>query len=264
MPKGIKSFQISFGEMAITHFGGLFLIHQFCQKLKIKWLLQKYIKLHRYHQHYSVAELILFILYYIIAGVLRVENTRPLQSNGVFKKLLGVKTFPNPTTMRRFLHCLSPNVIRQILKVHNLLQQKLFFMDCPKTSVVFDIDPTQVTVYGKQIQRAKVGYNPKKRGRKCYCLILCFEDNHQEFWLASLQSGNIGVVKYARHFLKECLTKLPKSVKRIRVRGDAAFFDHKFIELLEEEGIKYTIEARVTRPIAGKFQAMTYKHKTGK
>ncbi len=40
MPKGIKKFKISFGETAITHFGGLFLIHQFCQKLK--QMLMKY------------------------------------------------------------------------------------------------------------------------------------------------------------------------------------------------------------------------------
>lgn len=259
MPKGIKKFHISFGETAITRFGGLFLIHQFCQKIKIKWLLQKYVKFYRYHECYYVSELILFIFYYIIVGLLRIENTRPLQFNGVFKKLLGVKTFPNPTTIRRFLHRLTPKVILQIVQVHNLLQQKLFFIHSTQTSVIFDLDPTVITVYGKQ-QKARVGYNPKKRGKRCYSLFLCFESNHQEFWLGSLNSGNTHPITLAIPFLEECIVKLPKTVKRIRVRADSAFYDHKFIEYLEEEGIGYTIEARVTNPVRGIIQRIRYRH----
>jgi hypothetical protein len=34
MPKGIRKLQIIFGETHLTHFGGIFLIHWFCQKLK--------------------------------------------------------------------------------------------------------------------------------------------------------------------------------------------------------------------------------------
>lgn len=259
MTKGIKSFHISFGEKAITHYGGLFQIHKFCQKLKLKELLQNYVRFHQQHIKYRTSELILFILYYIIAGVLRIDNTRPLQFNGVFKKLLGVKTFPNPTTIRRFLHRLPPKVIRQIVKVHNSLQQKLFFIHSPQTSAIFDIDPTVITVYGKQ-ERAKVGYNPHKRGRRCYCLFLCFESNHQEFWLGSLRSGNIAPVKLARHIIRECIAKLPKPVKRIRIRADSHFYDHKLIEPLDERGIGYTIEALPTRPVQEIAQAIKYQH----
>lgn len=259
MSKGIIKFHISFTEPAITHFGGLFLIHQFCQKLKINWLLQKYVRVFRLHQQYQISKLILFILYYIIAGILRIDNTRPLQFNGVFKKLLGVKSFPNPTTIRRFLRQLPPKTIRQIVKVHSSLQQKLFFIGCQQTSVIFDLDPTAITVYGKRIQRSKRGYNPKKRGRKCYCLMLCFEDNHQEFWLGSLHSGNTNPITFVKHFLKESTAKLPKPVKRIRVRADASFYDHKFIEFLDEEGIKYTIEAQKQEPIKKIIQTLKYQ-----
>lgn len=259
MPKGIIKFHISFVEKAITKFGGLFLIHQFCQKIKLKRLLQKYVKFQQHQQQYHPSELIIFILYYIIAGILRIDNTRSLQFNGVFKKLLGVRNFPDPTTIRRFLHKLPPKVIRQIVKVHDLLQEKLFFIGCPQTSVIFDLDPTAITVYGKQIQRAKRGYNPKKRGRKCYCLILCFEDNHQEFWYGTLQSGNTNAITLAKGFTRRCKMKLPKPVKRIRIRADAGFYDHKFIEFLDEEGIKYTIETQKRGFIKNTIQSLKYQ-----
>lgn len=248
MTKGIKKFHISFGESAITHYGGLLLIHQFCQKLKLKHLLQTYLKSYPKHQEYQDSEIIIFIFYFIISGVLRIHNTLPLQFNGVFKKLLGLETFPNPTTIRRFLHQLPPKSIRQIVKVHNLLQQKLFSIYSTETSVIFDLDPTAITVYGKQ-QRAKLGYNPKKKGKRCYSLMLCFESNHQEFWLGSLRSGNVNPIRSARAFLKECIDKLPKSVKRIRIRADSSFFDHKFTNFLDDNGISYTIEAQPTKPL---------------
>lgn len=258
MTKGIKKFHISFEETAITHYGGLLLIHQFCQKLKLKHLLQTYIKFYPKHQHYHIPELIIFILYYIISGILRIHNTQPLQFNGVFKKLLGIETFPNPTTIRRFLHRLPPKVIRQIVKVHNLRQQKLFFIHSPQTSVIFDLDPTAITVYGQQ-QKAKVGYNPKRRGKRCYSLFLCFESNHQEFWLGSLRSGNTHPIKLAKHFLKQCIAKLPKPVKRIRIRADSSFLDHKFINFLDDNRIGYTIEAQPTKPMRRIVYSLKYQ-----
>jgi hypothetical protein len=259
MTKGVKSFHIIFGERAITKFGGLFLIHQFCQRLKLKHLLQIHVRFKQHRFHYSVSELILFIIYYIIAGISCVDNTRSLQFNGVFKKLLGIETFPNPTTIRRFLHKLPSKVIRQIVKVHNILQQKLFFIGCPQTSVVFDLDPTAITVYGKKVQRAKRGYNPKKRGRRCYCLILCFEHNHQEFWHGSLQSGNTNAITLAEGFIKKCVAKLPKQVKRIRIRADASFYDGKFIEFLDKEKIIYTIEAQKCKVMQNIIQTLKYQ-----
>lgn len=257
MPKGIRKIHFSFGEKNITRFGGMFLIHKFCQKVKLKWYLQKYVQFHQYHESYQVSELILIILYSIIVGILRIDTTRPLQYNGVFQKLMGIKKYPDPTAIRRFLHRLSPKAIRQIVKVHNLLQQKLFFIQCPKTGVIFDIDPTVVTVYGKQ-QRARVGFNPKKRGRRCYNIFLCFESNHQEFWLGSLQSGNIQPVILALSFLKACIDKLPKSVRRVRIRADSHFFSGKFIEPLDEGGIGYSVESMITNPIRTRLQTIKY------
>ena len=44
MPKGLRILHLSLRERNLTHFGGIFPIHQFCKKLRIKWYLQK-----RYH-----------------------------------------------------------------------------------------------------------------------------------------------------------------------------------------------------------------------
>jgi len=43
MPKGLRILHLSLGERNLTHFGGIFLIHQFCKRLRLKWYLQKQI-----------------------------------------------------------------------------------------------------------------------------------------------------------------------------------------------------------------------------
>ncbi|OIO75514.1 MAG: hypothetical protein AUJ85_02820 [Elusimicrobia bacterium CG1_02_37_114] len=242
MTKGIKNIQISFTEKNITHFGGLFLIHKFCQKLKLKWLLQRYIKFHQRNQEYQTAEFILVLIYIMIAGIGRIENTKSLGYNGVIQKILGIKKFPHSTAIRRFLYRLTPDGIRQIVKVHNIIQGKIFCISHPKTSITLDIDGTVLTVFGKQ-QRTKVGFNPKRRGARSYMAMLCFESD-REFWYGSLKSGNVSQVTVAPYIIKECLEKLPYPIYRIRIRGDKIFYSHKFIEdYLEQENICYTIEA---------------------
>lgn len=262
MTKGIKNIQFSFGESNLTHYGGLFLIHSFCKKLKLKQYLQMYVKFNHRNQKYQTAECILLILYTIILGIGRIENMRFLQINGVFKKVVGIDKLPNPTAIRRFLYRLTPKAIRQIVTVHNLIQKKIFCNLHTKTSITFDIDGTVLTVYGRQ-QRAKVGYNPNKRGRKSYCLMLCFESN-REFWYGSLKSGNVSHVKVAPHIVRKCLEKLPYPIYRIRIRADSAFYSYRFIEdFLDAKGIFYTIEALIRSRMIPYMEEAKYSHYKG-
>ena len=78
MPKGLRILHLSLGERNLTHFGGIFLIHQFCKKLKLKWYLQKKAPLDQPFIHYHPTELILAILYALIAGIHRLSKTKIL------------------------------------------------------------------------------------------------------------------------------------------------------------------------------------------
>lgn len=78
MPKGLRKLHTSVGEHNLTHFGGIFLIHAFCKKLKLKWLLQKKVSFPHRSSRYHPSELILAILYAIIAGIKRLSRTKIL------------------------------------------------------------------------------------------------------------------------------------------------------------------------------------------
>lgn len=257
MPKGIRNLQISFGETHLTHYGGMFLIQWFCKKLNLKWALQNYMRLSQRNNRYTTAELILSLLYTIIAGLGRLNSTRILQYNGSFQSIVGLRSFPNVTTLRRFIHRLTPQALRQIITVHNHIRQQVLTHSKIPTSIILDLDSTIITVYGR-LERATIGYNPHRRKRPCYHPMLCFENHTQDCIHGVFRSGDNPSGSERANFLKECLDKLPPSIYRIRVRADASFCVKDFIEFLDEEHIGYAIVARLTRPIQRKLTAVKY------
>ena len=258
MPKGIRILHISVGARNLTHFGGIFFIHQFCKKLRLKWHLQNYVKFPYYHRRYHPVELILAIIYALIVGVHRLSKTKILQGNGAFQQIVGLKNYPYSSSLRRFLKRVNPKTIRDINKVHDSFRLKMFYLPQPHTSILFDLDSSVLTLYGKCIQGASVGYNPHKRGARSYHPLLCFEYHSKNFWHGILRPGNASSSTCSVEFLKDCLAKVPPHVYRIRLRADAGFFDHKFTEGLEERNVGYCIVAKITNPIKNKVGGLRY------
>jgi hypothetical protein len=258
MPKGIRILHLSFGERNLTHFGAIFLIHQFCKKLRLKWYLQNYVKFHQRSSRYHPVELVLAIVYALIAGIHRLNKTKILQGNGAFQHIIGLKSFPYASTLRRFLKRVNPETIQGINKLHDHLRLKMFYLSKPRTSLLFDLDSVVFTIYGKQIEGAKIGYNPHKRGARSYHPLLCFEYHSKDFWHGILRPGNASSSTGSVEFLKECLDKLPPYIYRIRLRADSGFFNHKFIEVIEEKNIGYVIVAKMTSPIKTRVPGLRY------
>lgn len=260
MPKGLRILHLSVGERNLTHFGGIFLIHNFCKKLKLKWHLQNYVKFSYHHRQYHPVELILGIIYALIAGIHRLSKTKILQGNGAFQQIIGLKNFPYSSSLRRFLKRVNPRTIQSINKVHDLLRIRMFYLPKPGTSLLFDFDSSVLTLYGRFIQGAKVGYNPHRRGARSYHPLLCFESHTRDFWHGILRPGDAYTSTGSVEFLKACLEKVPAYVYRIRLRADFGFFDHKFIEPLEEAKIGYCIVAKMTNPIKNRVAGLHYHH----
>ena len=213
MRKGLQILDFSFETECLTHFGGLFLIRRFCNKLCLRRRLERILKAPPHWTDYHPADLILLFLYVLIAGLPRVNKTQILHYNGLFVSLLGLRKFPDETALRRFLHRLSPKTIRQIARLHDQLRAQLFSLPEPRSSLVFHLDSVVLTLYGKQ-QGARVGYNPKKKGRPSYHPLLCFEAHGQEFWHGSLRPGDAAANTGARALVGRCMEKVPCQVAR--------------------------------------------------
>jgi hypothetical protein len=236
------------------------LIHAFCQRLGLKRLLQQALRPTPRYRDYHPAEMLGALTYAIIAGMDRVNATQILQYNGAFQRIVGLRRFPDQTALRRFLRRLTPGHVRQVVRLHDQLRQALFVRPRPRTSLVFDLDSVVLVIYG-HAEGARVGYNPKKRGRRSYHPLLCFEAHRQEFWHGSLRPGNTVAATGAVPFLRVCLAKVPRGIarSRIRFRGDAGFFGKRVVECLDDEGVGYALVAKEHQPIKALAQSCRFQ-----
>ena len=257
MPRGPRKLAITFGAVGLTHFGGVYLLHRFLTRIGFKAAVAKDVTLAQRNNRYTVGELLLAILYPIILGLERIETTQLLQHNGVFRYLSGLPTYPDPTTLRRFLLRMTPQALIRLRKLHDRFLARMISKPHLPSRLILDLDSTVLVVYGKQ-QGAEVGYNPTKRGRRSYHPLLCFEGRTKDFWHGELRPGNVHTASGTLDLLKACFAKIPSEIRSVIIRADKGFYDHRIVECLEKCKACFVIVARLTRPIKRKLAHLKY------
>ena len=162
-PTPIGALSILFGSASLTHYGGVYLLHRFFGRLHLQKLLTDATRLIQRNNRYSVGEMLLTLLYPIILGLERIESTRLLRQNEVFQYLTGLRSYPDATTLRRFLLRVAPTALPTLRRLHDRFLSRMTTRPHPPRRLIFDVDSTVLVVYGKQ-EHARVGYNPDAFG----------------------------------------------------------------------------------------------------
>jgi hypothetical protein len=123
--------------------------------------------------------------------------------------------------------------------------------------ILLDLDSTILTLYGLQ-EKARVGYNLRKRGRPSYHPLVCFEGQTRDFWHGELRAGDAAPGVGAVWLLNACFAKMPATVRQIRLRADAGFYDYKIVRAVEARRGKFVIVARLTKPLRALVQGLKY------
>lgn len=108
MPRGPRKLVISFGAGTLTHYGGVYLLHRFLSRVGFRDAVARELRLVQRNNRYTVGETLLALLYPMILGLERIESAQLLRQNGVFQYLTGLPSYPDATTLRRFLLRLAP------------------------------------------------------------------------------------------------------------------------------------------------------------
>lgn len=257
MRYGPKNLKISFTGKNVTHFGGIYLFHLFLKRIQLKTLFSKSLFFAQRNNHYTISEAMLALIYPITLGFGRIETTHLLKHNGVFQYLTGLPAYPDPQTLRRFLMRMAPLSLPRLRKLHDNLLSAMMLKPSPPTRLIFDMDSTVLTLYGKQ-EMAHIGYNPKKRGRPSYHPLVCFNGITKDCWHGELRPGDAHTATGVLDFLKTSFAKIPPSVKGKIIRADKGFFDHKTLEYIESQKARFAIVARLTQPIKRRLAGLSY------
>jgi Transposase DDE domain group 1 len=257
MPRGPRRLAITFGAKNLTHYGGVYLLHRFLSRIGFKDSVARYVSLIQRNHRYSVGEMLLALLYPMILGLERLETTQLLRQNGVFQYLTGLPSYPDATTLRRFLLRAAPATLPKLRALHDRFLQRMTVQPRVPHRLIFDVDSTVLVVYGTQ-EQARIGYNPQKRGRPSYHPLLCFEGQSKDFWHGELRPGDAHTASGTLDLLSACFAKIPTRVRLTIIRADKGFYDHKLVEWLEARRARFVIVARLTPPIKRKLPHLRY------
>ena len=152
----------------------------------------------------------------------RLETASFLRSNGTFQYLTGLPGFPDPQTLRRFLLQAPDSFREQMHRVNGRLLQHFIHFPDYGSRLIFDLDGSVVTVFGRQ-ENAAVGYNPCYRGKRrtIHCcawkltLPICGTPNCVP---ATLAHGDGSV-----ELMATCFVNVPRDIRELRAWADAGF-----------------------------------------
>ena len=253
-PRNIK---IACDHRGLTHFGGIYFFHEFLRMLQLRNFLATHLTYPRRNNRYHLSQMVLALLYPIVLGLDRLETASFLRSNSTFQYLTGLPSFPDPQTLRRFLLHAPEAFWEQLHRVNDRRLQTFIHLPSRRSRLIFDLDSTVVTVFGKQ-EDAAVGYNPRYRGKRSYDPLLCIEANSSYLWDAELRPGNAGTWDGAVEVLDTCFANVPPDIRELRVRADAGFgFDPVFVAL-EAQPAQYAVVARLTTGLKRLLPGLSY------
>lgn len=253
-----RNLRIACDHRGLTHFGGIYFFHEFVQGLRIRRFLTQHLDYPRRNHRYSLSQMVLALVYPLILGLDRLETASFLRSNGTFQYLTGLPSFPDPQTLRRFLLHAPDSFWEQMHRVNDRLLQKFIHLPDHRSRLIFDLDSSVVTVFGRQ-ENAEVGYNPRYRGKRSYNPLLCIEANSSYLWDTELRPGNAGTWDGSVEMLETCFVNVPPDIREIRVRADAGFGFNPVMEGLEARPARYAIVARLTQTVKRLLPGLRYE-----
>src|SRR5450759_4147313 len=177
--------KVEFSGKNLTPYGGLGLFSKFSRKLAIEKELDQ-IRINESGEGGCQAgRKMMSLIYGLVCGLERPADTAVLKQDKAFQTVIGYEDYYSQSAFSRLLGCFSvagaeaigDENSRMLLKVRPDLENQ--------AKLTLDMDSHVKTVYGNQ-QRANVGYNPKKPGRKSYHPLFCFIGETRDFLMGKL------------------------------------------------------------------------------
>lgn len=256
MRSGARKVRTEFTAAALTHFGGIFLLHAFLQGLKLRTYFAEHLLYRDRNSRYTLSELLLALIYPMILGLENIEVSALLKTNGVFQYLTGLPSFPDPTALRRFLIRAAPELFPPLCVAHAALRAHFLLLPAAPSSIWLDCDSTVRTLFGHQ-EGAEIGYNPQHHGKRSYHPLVIREAHLDDLLGGLLRPGNVASADGIQQLIKKVQTILPVGIL-VRLRADAGFYSGDFVRFLKGKRISFTVVADCTGPIKRRLPGLRY------
>ena len=157
-----------FSARNLTAYGGLLPVATMLEKLGFQQLVEETLTIRRQTRAMPVYRFVLGMVLVLYVGFSRLNHLRFVEREPMLTGILKVLRVPPQCTFWRFLASLHLSVASQLLRVQQVLRQRVWqAAHVDLKTITLDTDTTVNTLFGHQMGGRK-GYNPKNKGKKSY------------------------------------------------------------------------------------------------
>lgn len=229
-----------FSDKSVTPWGGMLQMKRLIDKTGIRDVLEK-LKLPQgaSNNSYESVELVESFFVSVWIGASRFSHTGILRLDEALKKIFGWKRVASGTTLGRFFQKFSWEENNRVFPALG----QWFFQQLHFDKYTLDVDSSILTRYGDQ-QGSKMGYNPRKKGRKSHHPLFAFVADTRMVANCWLRSGDTSSASNCIAFLEETFQILQDKTVAL-FRADSGFCSEKIFAFLEKKKIAYVIAGRM-------------------
>jgi hypothetical protein len=239
-----QGLSFEFTDKPVTPWGGLRLVQEMLLRMKFRQALAASgLPEPQSNRGYDPITMMESFIVCVWIGGVRFAHTSLVRYDSALREIFGWKRVASVSTFTRWFRRFDRV---QVDQVFGSLGRWFWDQLSPRT-VTLDLDSSVIPRFGEQ-EGAAIGYN-KRRGKAGHRPLFAFVSDWRMVLNAWLRPGNTADCNGIREFTQEALELLGPRHKVGLIRGDAGFYDGKFLDLLESRKIDYIISARMTPPL---------------
>ena len=240
----------------MTNYGGAGLLRRFVSRLRLADRLGAIGGLPK-GRVFAGVDYLMAIVLTLLLGRGRQTDIADLRNDPGAVLALGLRAVPSQPSLSRFFAACSYRVFERLARMNGELVAKL---RKGYRSATIDLDGHVISTRGEP-EGADFGYNPKRKGARSYFVLFGFLAEGRDILYSLLLSGSRASVsaKDATRIYRASRRALPRSVRRLRLRADSAFYSEAFFSRLESDQVTYFVAAVGSEPLRPKVWGLRYR-----
>jgi len=237
----------------LSAFGGLLAFVKFLDLIDLEEVFQQHYPPPKRCPLLGHYRMIVGLVALLFVGFQRVGHLVYIREEPLICGMLKVAQLPVVSTFWRYLQSLRRMQTESLLAIMAAVRSRVWaLVGYQPKRVAVNVDTTVATVYGK-IDGARVGHNPKHRGKKALRPVLCFIEETREYLCGCQRRGETLTGKEVARQIRQFRKYLPGCVRRVVVRGDGEFIGWESVQACLEQGFEFIFgNRRCTPPFAKK------------
>ena len=238
---------IRFEDQKLTSFSGLVVFQKLFERLDLSRKVKGACSHLDRGRSYCFGSIVELLIVHVLLGCRKLREMDFYRDDPMVKLLLRLKRLPGVATVSRMLREFDAESVEKHQELNRrMVVDRLGTMQLRRVTLDFD---GSVQSTKRHAEGTAVGFNKKKKGARSYYPLFCTVAQTGQVLDVLHRSGNVHDSNGAREFVLQCVRYVRGSVPGVifEVRMDSAFFSDDLVELLNAEGVEYTISVPFMR-----------------